>query len=124
MSRFTGQTLRVINTARFSVSLTWDYEWDKPDTSWDETGETERQLQSGELVSYIFSVTVYLDGNEIAYQCLGDSIYGDPEDFAREHMSGDGCNGKAYFPQMVREAIREARAAVRAMVPVRLREGS
>lgn len=112
--------IRAINTRRFRVELTWDYEWAAPDLSWDKTGQIQRQLESGELASYSFSVTVYLDDNEIAWRSLGDSIYADPSDFARQHLNGPG----AYFPDMVREAIRDTRAAVRAMVPVRLRETS
>ncbi len=98
--------LRTFKTARFRVTLDWTWEeW--PDLSWDETGETAAKVESGEWGVYLFRVRVTLDGEEVGRDYLGNSIYADPADFATEHRQGG-----AYFPDMVREAIREARRAI------------
>lgn len=118
--------LREFTTNRFRVTLSWQWE-DDQDISWDDTGEVREKLESGEWGNYTFSVHVYLDGHEVASDHLGNSIYADPNEFAREHIGlaaksrADGCNYGAYFPDMIRQALGEARREVNRMQSVRLR---
>jgi len=101
------------NTAHFRIILDWDYD-DYADMSWDETGETQDKIASGEWAAYNFQVRVMCGGREIGNSYLGGSIYADPADF-RDHIGlaiksrADGCNYGSYFSDMVKEAIGEAR---------------
>lgn len=113
-------------TARFTVSLLLsedpDYQYDGDD----EDGETQRKLDSGEYVAFDSQVTVALDGHVIARDTLGGSVYGANawKDFFTDHRtsSAEYRNTLAqkaqsrvichYFPDMVRQAIREARDAL------------
>lgn len=103
------------NTARFSVILDCDWE-ENPDFSFDETGETEDKCRRGVWSCVCFRVRVLLDGEEIAADFLGNSIYADVCDFAREHLGCRTAGYGSYFPDMVREAISEARAEIRRRV--------
>lgn len=103
-------------TARFAVSLDWQYE-ESPDLSWDDEGDTIAKLESGELGNFTFRVCVTCDGREVGSDYLGNSIYADPADF-RDHLGlaaksrADGCNYGSYFTDMVSQAISEARQAL------------
>jgi hypothetical protein len=83
------------------------------DLSWDESGETRDNLESGLWKAFRTKVSVELSGAEIAADYLGGSIYADPREFFTEHygINGTGCG--AYFPDMVRTAITEARQWMR-----------
>lgn len=94
-------------TKRFTVILD-GLEEDAPDFSFDETGEAADKVARYEWVCLCFRVRVLLDGLEVAATYLGNSIYADPDDFAKEHRSGAG----AYFPDMVREACQQAREEI------------
>lgn len=104
------------STARFCVILDWAHD-DYVDMSWDETGETQDKIASGEWAAYEFRVRVMCDGREISSSYLGGSIYADPADF-RDHVGlaikrrVDGHNYGSYFTDMVKEAVREAREAL------------
>lgn len=99
---------------RFSIVATIEPDSDL-DLSWDETGETRDKLASGEWQAFGTWVRVYLNGAEIGSDSLFGSIYADPIEFFREHIGinelsrRDGCNYGAYFPDMIRAAISEAR---------------
>jgi hypothetical protein len=92
---------------------------DDLDLSWDETGETRANLESGFWEAFITKVSVELNGAEIAADWLGGSIYENPSDFFTEHyglahfnrLTGAHCG--AYFPDMVRAAISGARQWMR-----------
>lgn len=118
--------LREFNTANFQVVLSWEWE-DYPDVSWDDTGEVREKLESGEWGNFCFGVHVYLNGSEVAADYLGNSIYADPMEFAREHIGlaakhrADGCNYGCYFPDMLRTALNEARSTVAKLQSVKLR---
>lgn len=118
--------LREFNTANFHTVLSWDYE-DCPDLSWDDTGEVLEKLNSGEWINVTFAAHVYLNGTEVAADYLGNSIYADPMEFAREHIGlaakrrADGRNYGCYFPDMLRTALGEARKAVTKLQSVKLR---
>lgn len=130
-------TVWTFKAGRFLVSLElerdhrYKYDGDDPD------GETQDKLDSGEYVAFDSVVRVELDGEEIAADYLGGSVYAydDVSDFYTEHRTSDpeyrntlaqkarGVCIVHYFPDMVRTAISEARAYVRNMsVPPRVRE--
>jgi hypothetical protein len=113
-------------TARFTVRLEIErvhrYRYDGDD----EDGETQRRLDSGELVCFESMVVVELDGEEIAKEHLGGSVYGESNyaEFWKAHRDPDplhrnstafrdvhGTNAAIchYFPSMVVTAVREAR---------------
>lgn len=112
-------------TANFIVRATIQPDSDL-DLSWDETGETRANLESGLWDAFGTVVTVSTrDGIELGESSLWGSIYEKPADFFREHIGlaaksrADGCNYGSYFPGMVREAIGEARKALANMPKVR-----
>ena len=113
----TWNNLRTWNTAHFCVTLDWTWE-DYPDLSWDDTGEVTAKLESGEYGNYTFRVRVTCDGREVAADYLGNSIYADPMEFAREHLGlaalrrEHGKNYGCYFTDMMHNAISEARKAL------------
>ena len=111
------------NTARFSVVLTAEPEYDL-DLSWDEGGEIAEKLSSGLLDSFCAKVAVQLDGREIAADYLCGCIYESAAEFATAHRDpdpmgrnctimraarGEKVNICHYFPGMVSEAIAYAR---------------
>jgi hypothetical protein len=108
------EPLWTFNTARFRVELAAAPDADI-DLSWDDTGETRENIESGLWGVYVFRVAVFLDGKLIAQDTLGNSIYENPSDFAREHFGigpqrrKAGCLYCVYFPGMVRDVIAEAR---------------
>ena len=124
-------------TARFTIELegrrchNYQYDGDDP------TNETQAKLDSGEYVAFDSTVFVYLDGEEIARNDLGGSVYGATEahEFWTAHRDPDPANRNTlalkarntvichYFPDMVREACQVARDAVSNMkAPPRLRD--
>lgn len=106
-------TVRTFRTARFIVALQWEHEQDE-DLSWMDDADHAR-LDSGEWTNCTFRVAVFLDGRKIAAHYLGNSVYEDPADFGREHYGHNHTMGRAYFPDMLRDACREARQHVRTM---------
>ncbi len=100
-------------TARFTVLLECAPEGD-PDLSWADAEMLEK-LESGVYVNVTFRVRVMVDGRQIGCDYLGNSIHADVEDFRREHIGlaakslADGVSYGSYFPDMVRQAIGEAR---------------
>lgn len=97
-------------TANFRVECYFAPD-DDVDTSFDETGETQENLASGLWQAFRSEVRVIHKetGLKLGEDHLGGSIYEKPLDFIKEHY---GCRPKgfgSYFPDMVREAIAEAR---------------
>lgn len=111
------------STARFTVRLELardrGYRYDGDD----EKGETQRALDNGDYIAFDSRVVVELDGEEIASDSLGGSVYGrtDFSEFWTAHRasSAEYRNTLAqkaqrrvichYFPSMVAQAIHEAR---------------
>ena len=104
------------------------------DLSWCETGETAAKLDSGEWEAFDTRVTVELNGRVIGEDSLHGSIYENPADFFSDHRGADPMNRNCtimraawrgegnpdakvsichYFPDMVRQAIAEAREWMR-----------
>jgi len=132
------------STARFEIKLRLEhidgYQYDGDD----EDGETQAQLDGGELVAFDSSVEVWLDDECIGRSSLGGSVYGhsnfhefwtahrDPNPANRnctsmrgQHPAGPNVSICHYFPDMVHEAVQEARQYVRAMQgPPRIRSNA
>jgi hypothetical protein len=107
----TVATIWSFKTPNFHVIVDCDYDQDAEAPTWDETGETQAKLDSGEWAQYVMRARV-LDrstGAEIGVDYLGDSIYADPKDF-RDHIGAQGKHG-SYFTDMVHTVVREAREA-------------
>lgn len=115
-------------TAHFVVVATIEQDYDV-DISFDETSETLEKLQSGEWQAFATIVTVYAkaSGAKLGSDALYGSIYAEPREFFTEHRCADPLNRNSsimraahgestaichYFPEMVREAIRETRKSV------------
>lgn len=114
MCRSNSTIMREFSTRNFRVVASIEPD-DDVDTSFDETGETQKKLASGEWTAFQTSVVVYWNGAEIGADYLGGSIYADPAEFFAEHIGlaakrrADGRNYGCYFSDMVGEAIAEAR---------------
>ena len=78
------------------------------DLSWDETGETQEKLISGEYVAFVARVAVYYDGTCVGEDYLGQCIYEDPEQFM-DHKGMNQAKHGSYFSDMVSIAIANAR---------------
>lgn len=96
----------------------------------DENGETQSALDSGEYVAFDSRVEVLMGGERIGFDLLCGCVYSaeDMVDFYTAHRSTDPVNRNCsimrakngekstichYFPDMVREAVREARDYLR-----------
>ena len=118
-------TLWTFKSGNFEVALEYDYETDF-DHSWADE-ETLANLADGTWTSYLFKVAVYYQGEEIAADYLGDSIYADPREFMdhracgrrNRELAAAGQAGRcgSYFTDMLHNAIREAREAWNAPRP-------
>lgn len=100
-------TLRLFNTAQFSVALQCQPE-QFPDTSWMDDSDLAK-IESGEWQNVTFRVVVLWRGVEIGADYLGNSVYENVADFAREHIGNAG----GYFPDMLATAIAQARRHLR-----------
>lgn len=114
------------NTDRFKITLDieldngYRYDGDDPD------GEVQSKLNDGEFIAFDSIVTVFCDDMEIASDSLGGSVY-DPDemsDFWTAHRDSNPMNRNCslmraarrdgtcighYFPDMVSQAIKDAR---------------
>lgn len=127
------ETVWTFETARFCVELRIQQDHGYQYDGDDEDGETQAKLDSGEYVAFDSLVTVTLDGKEVGWSSLGGSVYSTStiEEFWTSHRDQDPMNrncslyrdamrAKAghecvichYFPDMVSEAIAEARKTI------------
>lgn len=122
------ETVWQFRTRRFRVALELEfvpYEYDGDD----DDGEIQRKLDCGDFVAFDSRVCVYLDGRRIAENWLSGSVYAADSvaEFWQAHRDANPMNRNCstmraahgervcichYFPDMVREAIREARAVL------------
>ncbi|MER9833391.1 hypothetical protein NKJ28_00240 [Mesorhizobium sp. M0145] len=132
-------TVWVHTTARFRVRLEIEPDFVYRYDGHDENGETQAKLDSGEYVAFDSAVIVELDGEEIARDSLGGSVYAADEiaEFWTAHRCSDPMNRNCsimraarggnvsichYFPGMISEAIDAARCAVEIMrIPPKMR---
>ncbi|MGY3615690.1 hypothetical protein [Bradyrhizobium sp. USDA 10063] len=121
-------------TANFIVSATIRPDHDV-DISFDETDETASKLESGEWQAFTTTITVMIgSGIELGSDTLCGSIYADPAEFFSSHRDPNPMNRNCsimraaqgdkrvichYFPDMVREAIRNARKTLHNLPKVR-----
>ena len=123
------ETIWSFKTENFRVTLSAMPE-ENPDLSWDDTGEAREKIEDGTWQCVCFRVRVLHRGEELGSSYLGESIYADLSDFRTEHIGlaiksrADGRNYGAYFPGMVKEAIAEARNALRAMQSIKVRQAA
>jgi hypothetical protein len=101
------ETLWTFKTRKFTV------EWsvspcDYLDLSWDDTGETAENLNSGLWTAFDSKMTVCFRGEEVGCDYLGQSIYENPAEF-RDHIGMNAKGHGSYFSDMVRSAVAEAR---------------
>jgi len=80
-----------------------------PDFSFDETEETRRKVESGELECFVARATLYCNDMKIARDYLGQCIYANPKDFRNE----------PYFSDMVRNVISEGRDYLKSLPKLR-----
>jgi len=115
------------NTANFTVRFDAAPD-DDLDLSWDTDGLTGAALHNGELVAFVARVTVNdrHTGKTLGWDTLHGCIYDSAEQFATSHRDPDPMNRNCsimraakgtivichYFPGMVAEAIKEARATL------------
>lgn len=132
MSRYRFNSSRPawsFSTPRFTVALILERDPNYTYDGDDENNETQDKLDSGEFVAFDSTVVVDLDGEEIARNSLGGSVYDSDRvrEFFTDHRDPDPMNRNCslmraargdnvcichYFPDMVREAVREARATL------------
>lgn len=120
------------HTARFAVKLHILPEHDDPAghfASGDDEAdaETVRKIEDGTYAWFCAKVGVYLDGREVGSDYLGACCYESTQEFATSHRDADPMNRNCslmraakggnvaichYFPDMVRQAIADARRAL------------
>jgi hypothetical protein len=120
------------STARFCVELQINedcsYQYDGDDAD----GETQRKLDNGDYIAFDSRVVVYCDGREVGANSLGGSVYDRRavDEFWTAHRDRDPMNRNCtimrraykgennpdakitichYFPDMVRQAVADAR---------------
>jgi hypothetical protein len=104
------ETMWEFKTARFNIKWEISPCYDL-DLSWDDTGETQDNINSGLWVAFDSQVIVECDGREIGADYLGQSIYDNPANF-RDHIGMNGKGYGSYFSDMVSEAIKQARQTI------------
>lgn len=108
---------RVEVTFEIEQDCRYQYDGDDPD------GEVQDKLNKGEYVAFDSKASVYIDSMEMGVDYLGGSVYefGKEHEFWTAHRTSppeyrntlaqramNRCIGH-YFPDMIREAIRQAR---------------
>lgn len=107
-------------TKNFTVQ--WHIEPDSGcDMSWDETGEIQEKINSGEYECFISRMRVIHNGTGLTLgeDYLGGSIYANPADF-RDHIGAQAKHG-SYFRDMVHSAISDARETLHKMQSIKVR---
>jgi hypothetical protein len=100
----------------FAITQDMNYRYDGDDPD----GEVQAMLDSGEMVAFDSDVRVLVDGEEVGTDSLGGSVYyfGKESEFWTAHRDPDPKNRNCfandykvghYFPDMIREAIKDAR---------------
>lgn len=125
-----SETVWTFNTRQFRISLELSTSYEPYDGD-DEDGEVQRKLDAGVYVQFDSVVRVIHreTGAELGFDSLGGSVYENPNNFWSEHrgLGAYACRKEgepicgAYFPDMVREACREARKHVAELGALHLR---
>jgi hypothetical protein len=113
------KTMWRFHTLNFSV--VWQIAPDSDyDLSWDETGEVKEKLERGIYQCFQSRIIVCYQGDIIADDYLGCSIYENPAEF-RDHIGSRGKYG-SYFTDMVRTAISDARQKLHKIQALHIRK--
>jgi hypothetical protein len=115
------ETMWTFKTKNFEVRASIEPCDSSLDLSWDETGETRANLESGLWTAFDTRVEVFFRGRVIGSDTLGESIYERPADFFKEHRGMNARGHGSYFSDMVREAVRHARSVFAEQGQVKLR---
>lgn len=114
----TLQTLRTFKRGDFTVTARAVEDYDI-DTSFDETGEVQRKIDSGEYSVFGVVVTVKHEQlGEVGRDSLWGCIYSSYEEFMdhkgiRALGRKDNCNYGSYFSDLISGAISEARTNIK-----------
>lgn len=136
------ETIREFKRKNFSVVVKAMEDHDL-DLSFDETGETARKIDSGELMGFGVVVEVFANGLDVGSDSLWNCVYTNPRAFM-DHFGARVYNRKlqakenrkakregrephkiccgSYFSDMVREAIADARKNLDRVKSLPLRE--
>ena len=116
---YTIGNIRTFQTKNFKVIVD-AIEDEDLDLSFDETGETYKQIENGSLIAFCARVRVVFRPTdcELGSDYLGQCIYASIADF-QDHRQPE--NHGSYFAGMIREAISNARHAFKQYQNVRLR---
>lgn len=115
------ETVWSFKTRNFTVRLNLEPEYEPIDV--DDDGETAEAVERGDYLYFCAVVEVRYHGCTIGENVLGCCIYESAEDFYASHRDRDPMNRNCsvmraargnvvichYFPDMVRQAIAEAR---------------
>lgn len=128
--RHTLGTMRTFKTKHFTV-IADAIEDDCLDFSWDDTGETQEKVNSGEYLCFTARVRVLLHGREIGADYLSNCIHESLDKFMDHKECGkqnreyaaQGKEGRcgSYFSDMIRAAIAEARKELKNYQSVHVR---
>jgi hypothetical protein len=129
------ETVWTFRTARFSIVLQIEQDYGYQYDGDDPEGETQAKLDSGEYVAFDSRVRVFFHSDrgpiEVGSDSLGGSVYaaGEVPEFWTAHRDPNPMNRNCsimranhpagpmvaichYFPDMVKQAIAEARATL------------
>ena len=120
------ETVWQFETQRFRIALEIESEDMDPADSFC-FDEDIAAVRNGDVEWFCAIVAVYLDGNRVAWDSLGGCAYRTIREFYTSHRDGDPMNRNCeamrakhggnvcichYFPDMVRQAVRDARKAL------------
>lgn len=112
--------IRTFRAGRFTVTVR-AVEDNDCDMSFDQSGEVQAAIDKGELELFGVEAECCLDGMPLASDYLGGCIYASPKEFMNHLGNGDRSGTGSYFADMVRNVCREARAKLREMQSVYVR---
>jgi len=108
-------TIREFKTQNFHVIADAVEEWDT-DLSFDDTGETLKGLQNGDLIAFTARVRVFFRGLEVGSDYLGGCIYKSLEDFA-DHIECGKQNRATIAREGKFQIYRKARKYESCLLP-------
>jgi len=100
-------TIREFRTANFHIVFDAIEDYDI-DLSFDDTGETRRKLESGDLISFTARCIVYLNGQKVGADYLGGCIYESLDAF-QDHRECGAQNRKRIKQEGRWQIYRKAR---------------
>jgi hypothetical protein len=111
-------------TSRFLIVAEIAPEDSAPEDSFDDCCQDAIDaIRAGDMAWFMVRVRVLHNGSELGADYLGGCAYNDASEFFNEHIKGAAYRREmaakdimcgSYFPQMVREAISEARKTAQA----------